>query len=53
VIEAPPRSTWTLMRSGPFARLWRAGLISASPQKIISDGTDWRFLNEIKKEMKT
>lgn len=24
----------------------------ASPQKIIADGTDWRFLNELKKELK-
>jgi len=30
VIEAPPRSTWALMRSGPFARLWKAGLISST-----------------------
>ena len=28
--EAPPRSTWALMKSGPFARLWRAGLISST-----------------------
>ncbi len=27
--EAPPRSTWALIRSGPFARLWRAGLVSS------------------------
>jgi NitT/TauT family transport system substrate-binding protein len=27
-------------------------LISASPQKIIADGTDWRFLNEVKRELK-
>jgi hypothetical protein len=24
------------------------GLIKSSPQKIIADGTDWRFLNELK-----
>jgi len=28
------------------------GLIKSSPQKIIADGTDWRFLNELKREMK-
>jgi NitT/TauT family transport system substrate-binding protein len=29
------------------------GFIKASPQKIIADGTDWRFLNELKRELKT
>jgi NitT/TauT family transport system substrate-binding protein len=29
-------------------RLHEAGLIKATPQKIIADGTDWRFLNELK-----
>jgi len=33
-------------------RLREAGLIKSSPQKIISDGTDWRFLNELKRELK-
>jgi NitT/TauT family transport system substrate-binding protein len=33
-------------------RLREAGLVKASPQKILADGTDWRFLNELKKEMK-
>jgi len=30
VTEAPPRSTWALMRSGPFSRLWKAGLVSST-----------------------
>jgi NitT/TauT family transport system substrate-binding protein len=33
-------------------RLHEAGMIKSSPQKIISQGTDWRFLRELKKEMK-
>jgi NitT/TauT family transport system substrate-binding protein len=33
-------------------RMHEAGLIKASPQKIIADGTDWRFLNELKRELK-
>ena len=33
-------------------RLRKAGLIKATPQKILADGTDWRFLNELKKELK-
>jgi len=27
-------------------------LIKANPKKIIADGTDWRFLNELKRELK-
>ena len=33
-------------------RLHEAGMIKSSPQKIIAEGTDWRFFNELKKEMK-
>jgi NitT/TauT family transport system substrate-binding protein len=33
-------------------RLREAGLIKSAPQKIIAEGTDWRFLNELKKELK-
>jgi NitT/TauT family transport system substrate-binding protein len=33
-------------------RLHEAGMIKSSPQKIITQGTDWRFLNELKKELK-
>jgi NitT/TauT family transport system substrate-binding protein len=33
-------------------RLQEARMIKASPQKIIAQGTDWRFLNELKKELK-
>jgi NitT/TauT family transport system substrate-binding protein len=33
-------------------RLHETGFIKSSPQKIIADGTDWRFLNELKREMK-
>jgi NitT/TauT family transport system substrate-binding protein len=33
-------------------RLQEAGMITSSPQKIIAEGTDWRFFNELKKEMK-
>ena len=32
-------------------RLHEAGLIKASPQKIIAQGTNWRFVNELKKEL--
>jgi NitT/TauT family transport system substrate-binding protein len=33
-------------------RLHEAGLIRSSPQKILAQGTDWRFFNELKKELK-
>jgi NitT/TauT family transport system substrate-binding protein len=33
-------------------RLNEVGFIKSSPQKIIAQGTDWRFLNELKKELK-
>jgi NitT/TauT family transport system substrate-binding protein len=33
-------------------RLHEAGMIHSSPQKIIAQGTDWRFFNELKKELK-
>ena len=32
--------------------LREAGMIKSSPQKIIAQGTDWRFLKELKKELK-
>jgi NitT/TauT family transport system substrate-binding protein len=28
------------------------GMIKDTPQKIITQGTDWRFLRSLKKEMK-
>ena len=33
-------------------RLHEVGMIKTSPQKLIAQGTDWRFLNELKKELK-
>jgi NitT/TauT family transport system substrate-binding protein len=33
-------------------RLQEAGIIKTHPKKIIAQGTDWRFLNELKKELK-
>ena len=48
--EPPPEPTdavrfWAL-------RLHEAGLIKSGPNKIIAQGTDWRFFNELKKELK-
>jgi NitT/TauT family transport system substrate-binding protein len=33
-------------------RLHEVGIIKTSPHKLIAQGTDWRFLNELKKELK-
>ena len=33
-------------------RLHEVGMVKSSPQKIIARGTDWRFLNELKRELK-
>ena len=33
-------------------RLREAGMIKSLPNKIIADATDWRFLNELKRELK-
>jgi NitT/TauT family transport system substrate-binding protein len=34
-------------------RLHELGFVKSSPQKIIADATDWRFLDELKRELKT
>lgn len=34
-------------------RLHEADLIKSSPQEIIAGGTDWRFLDELRRELKT
>jgi NitT/TauT family transport system substrate-binding protein len=32
--------------------LHEAGMIKSGPKKILAEGTDWRFLNELKRELK-
>jgi len=34
-------------------RLHEAGMIKSTPSKIIAQGTDWRFFNELKRELKS
>ena len=34
-------------------RLHEAGMIKSAPNKIIAQGTDWRFFNELKRELKS
>jgi NitT/TauT family transport system substrate-binding protein len=33
-------------------RLHEVGMIKTKPEKLIAQGTDWRFLNELKRELK-
>jgi NitT/TauT family transport system substrate-binding protein len=33
-------------------RLHELGMIKSTPQQIIANGTDWRFVNELKRELK-
>jgi NitT/TauT family transport system substrate-binding protein len=33
-------------------RLYELGIVKATPQKIIAENTDWRFFNELKRELK-
>ena len=42
---------FSLNFAGPL-QLREAGMIRSSPQTIIANGTDWRFLNELKRELK-
>lgn len=34
-------------------RMQETGMITSGPQQIIANGTDWRFLNELRHELKT
>jgi NitT/TauT family transport system substrate-binding protein len=34
-------------------RLRESGFIKAAPNKILADGTDWRFFDELKRELRT
>ena len=33
-------------------RLHEIGMLKSSPQKLMAQGTDWRFLTALKKELK-
>ena len=34
-------------------RMQETGMIKSSPQQILANGTDWHFLDELKRELKT
>jgi NitT/TauT family transport system substrate-binding protein len=57
-IKSLPYGRWREYDAEDTVRFWslrlhEAGMIKNSPQKIISQGTDWRLLRELKKELKT
>ena len=33
-------------------RLYEAGLIKSNPNKILAEHTDWRFFDDLKRELK-
>jgi NitT/TauT family transport system substrate-binding protein len=52
-----PYNRWRELDPTDAVRFWslrlhEAGLIKSGPKKIIAQGTDWRFFNELKKELK-
>ena len=57
VVESLPYNRWRTYDLGDSLRFYalrlqEAGMIKSTPQKIIAQGTDVRFLNELKKELK-
>lgn len=34
-------------------RLQETGFLKSNPQKIVAEASDWRFLNDLKRELKT
>lgn len=56
-IKSLPYGRWREYDAEDTVRFWalrlhEAGMLKSSPQKIISQGTDWRFWKELKKELK-
>ncbi len=52
-----PYNRWRELDPTDAVRFWalrlhEAGLIKSGPNKLIAQGTDWRFFNELKKELK-
>jgi NitT/TauT family transport system substrate-binding protein len=49
--------SWREYESEDTMRFWalrlrEVGLIKSDPRKLLTQGTDWRFVNELKKELK-
>lgn len=57
IYKSLPFSSWREMSPEDTIRfhalrLHEVGMIKTSPNKLIAQGTDWRFLNELKRELK-
>ena len=52
VIDRGERIRFVNTAAEQVFRLREAGMIKSTPNKIIADATDWRFLNELKRELK-
>jgi NitT/TauT family transport system substrate-binding protein len=57
VVKDVPYNAWRILNPEDTLRfhalrLHEVGMIKSTPQKIIAQGTDWRFLSELKKELK-
>ena len=50
VTLAQYRALIELAARGPL-RLREAGMIKSSPDRIIAEGADWRFLREVRREL--
>jgi NitT/TauT family transport system substrate-binding protein len=56
-LKEVPYSKWREYDPEDTIRFWalrlrEAGMIKSNPNKIIAEATDWRFLNELKRELK-
>jgi len=57
VVKGIPYDKWRVFNPDDTLRFYalrlrEAGMIKATPQKILASGTDWRFLDALKKELK-
>ena len=57
VLKEVPYRTWREINPEDALRfhalrLHEAGMIKSTPQQIVTRGSDWRFLNELKRELK-
>jgi hypothetical protein len=53
--EPPPETTKLRLLTPRYdyaLRLREACMIKSTPQRLIAQGTDWRFFNELKTELK-
>jgi NitT/TauT family transport system substrate-binding protein len=56
-LQELPYDTWRTLNPEDTVRFYalrlhEVGMVTSTPQKLIAQGTDWRFLNELKKELK-